>query len=187
MGNFLNRILWKYFQKDKISSELKKPRKSRFLTFSEINSWILIGDYSGREDLDFVVADLKESGKRVQIYYLVSFKEMKNNPSSKSQKSLNYQLVPSNQFSFCGVPDLQLKNQIHQSETDVIINFAKKDVRAQLLMLASAASFRIGIESLGDYSLYDFSVLQRDDQSLTEVYFEIKKYLSCIRRSPINS
>lgn len=179
-------IVRAYFQKKNIIIASKQKRTAQFQTFDDIRTVVLLGKSDQLEELNLIMQDLKNNGKTVFMFLILSSRQVEKTTGLKEKFAPECYLIDPATFSWRGAfTDLD-KNKFLQIDCDAVFDFGADDVRFHQLLLSHPCRFRIGIVSCG-YLLYDFCVLKQDSQTLTDVYQQIKKYLSSIRSSTINS
>ncbi len=182
MRKKLRHFVRKCFQKRNIALASNQRRTALFQTFDTIRTVAILGKSAQLEELDLVVQDLKNSGKTVSLFLIFSSAEVEKNVGMKEKLLPECHLIDPTEFSWKGELVDSDKNKFLQMDCDVVLDFASNDVRFHQLLLSHPCRFRIGMVSCG-YPLYDFCILKDDDQPLTDVYQQIKKYLSSIRQA----
>ena len=160
----------------------EKKVKAFYQPFGNIRTVAVLGKSEQLEELNLVAQDLKDEGKNVFVFLIVSLEDVEKTVGLKEKLSPDCHLIDPKGFSWKGALVGSGKNKFLETECDAVFDFTCDDVRFHQLMLSHPCPFRVGIVSC-DYPLYDFCILKDNAQGLTEVYQQIKKYLSSIRQA----
>ncbi|MBP1617667.1 MAG: hypothetical protein H6Q14_1494 [Bacteroidetes bacterium] len=182
MKKGIRHFIRKYFQKRSIIQASNQKRIALFQTFDKIRTVAILGKPAQLEDLNLVAQDLKNSGKIVSLFLILSSAEVEKTEGMKERLLPECYLIDPTEFSWKGRLADSNKNKFLQMDCDVVLDFASNDIRFHQLLLSHPCRFRIGLVSCG-YPLYDFCILKDDAQPLIDVYRQIKKYLSSIRQA----
>ncbi len=172
----------KYFQKKAILKRLGGKRTPFYKSFADIHSIAFLIDFDQLKEMEEVALQLKKEGKKVTVYAIATTQQI-----SLSKESIieSRKIIDAKNFSWMGEPNSSTIKEFSEKQYDAIVDISKNDIRLQHLLLSNSCTFRIGTKSL-DYPLYDFTLVT-DSMDLKDICQEIKKYLSNIRPSTINS
>lgn len=172
----------RYFQRRNIIQASMQKRTAQFQAFDSIGSVAILGKPAQLDQLNIVVKDLKDSGKTVFVFLILSPQELAKTVGLEEKLSPDYYLIDPSEFSWKGGLVNSVENAFLRTPCDAVFDFASDDVRFHQLLLLHPCPFRIGIADCG-YPLYDFCILGDGTHALTDIYQQIKKYLGSIRQA----
>lgn len=172
----------KYIQKKSLLKSINKTRSHCFKSFQEIHSVALFFEIKQLNEVIEITKQLQGEEKTVALYTVFSSKKMKQTLTIQKALPQNCKIIDPKEFSWLGQLNTTSKKQIAEANYDMTIDLSDDDILIQHLFLANPCNFRVGIHA-SNYSLYDFCILKKEDQKLSDVFSEIKKYLNCIRKA----
>ncbi|MDL2214756.1 hypothetical protein LJC00_01040 [Dysgonomonas sp. OttesenSCG-928-M03] len=164
-----------YFLQRSIKSGIKKyNRKHSFLNYNNIESILILFDIEGWHDLQPIIEDLHQNGKKVSAWTI----RAKNTPASKFPPYVR--VIQPEELTWMGLFKDNVINEYENLHYDTLLDLSSEQNEHLLLLLTlNKSQFCIGLIER-EYKLYDFILLKKDSQSLDEAYEELKKYLEHI-------
>ncbi len=170
--------MFKFLKDKRIKSAIKKnERQHTFLNIANMKNILILFDNKDLNEIIHIAKELDSMGKRI---FLWTYDPDKNAIPAKRQ-SLSLQTITPKDVSSIGSISKELIAVFESQIYDTIIDLTTENHYALKYLLSNnTAKFSIGT-CKSDDRLYDFVLLKEENMGVTEVYDQIKFYLSNIR------
>jgi len=160
-----------------IDSTLKHNKRTRmFHNLDNMSNILILFSYEDWNEIYQISQDLESKGKNVLLWTVEPKKKQDHNYIFPQ----NVRIISQKEFSRINGLSNFVVEEFNKLPYDTLFDLTSADNQTLLYLLAGNKSeFCIGIKESG-YNIYDFSILQQIDMSLSETYGQIKHYLKNI-------
>lgn len=166
-----------YFLKQNIRSCLKRHHRNHcFLNYNDIRKVLILFDIEDWYEIVPIIEALKKEGKSVTAWTI----------KPKQAQAFRFPpyvrvIEPSRDMNWMNLFRPELLREFSNQEYDTLLDLSSGENDHLLLLLAqNKSSFSIGLIER-EYKLYDFILLKDKEQTLLDMYNQLKNYLEHIQ------
>lgn len=173
-----------YFIKKKINKAfIENNRSHSFLSFSEMQSIVILFDIDEWFIIEEIIQDLQSLGKKVAAWTI--------KPKEYNSKSIIFPeevkfIDETNDLSWMQVLNEESVQRFRNQRYDTLLDLStNNNLYIKYLLMINRSLFCIGIKE-SEKNIYDFIMLKEEDKDILETYQQIKFYLDSMFKTSNN-